>query len=152
MRPFRTDGRQEWVVEYTRKHGKPVELDPPHRGRVGGRREGRPDVAARLDLRDPANLAVARPFLNSPGTWLSGGRRPGARSWTASPPTGSSSAGSRPPRTTHDGGSINAKLGIKFSVGGKKIKLVRHLIEATATVGGGLTGKRLDCLPGAAPP
>jgi hypothetical protein len=150
VHPFRTDGRQEWVLEYTRKHGKPVELIL----RTGVASEGAEkveDVAARLDLRDAANLAVARPFLNSPGTWLSGGVARRAildriathgivERWVS---------------TSEDhsrGGSINAKLGIKFSVGGKKIKLVRHLIEATATIGGGLTGKRLDCLPGAAPP
>ena len=62
--PFRTDGRQEWVLEYTRKAGKPVELilrtAIPEQGA-----EHVTDVAARLDLRDPANMAVAR--LNSNG-------------------------------------------------------------------------------------
>jgi hypothetical protein len=150
VHPFRTDGRQEWVLEYTRKHGRPLEL-VLRTGVASAGAEKVADVAARLDLRVPANLAVARPFLNSAGTWLSGGVARRAildriathgivERWVS---------------TSEDhsrGGSINAKLGIKFSVGGKKIKLVRHLIEATATIGGGLTGKRLDCLPGPAPP
>ena len=108
------------------------------------------DVAARLDLRDPANMAVARPFLESPATWLTGGGR-GKRAVLDRIAT--HGIVERWVSTSEDhsrGMSLSAKLGFKFSVGGKKIKLVRHLIEATATVGGGLTGKRLDCLPGAA--
>jgi hypothetical protein len=149
VRPFRTDGRQEWILEYTRKHGKPVELIL----RTGIASEGAErveDVAARLDLRDPANLAVARPFLESPGTWLSGGTL-GKRAVLDRIAT--HGIVERWVSTSEDhsrGGSINAKLGIKFSLGGKRIKLVRRLIEASATVGGGLTGKRLDCVPSAA--
>jgi hypothetical protein len=146
LRPFRTDGRSEWVVEYTRKAGRAHELVL----RTARSSEGAAivvDVAARLDLRDPANMALARPFLESPRTWLTGGG-PGKRALLDRIAT--HGIVERAVSTSEDhsrGGAFAAKLGVKFGVGARRIKVVRRLVEATATVGG-LTGKRLDCLPG----
>jgi len=148
LRPFRTDGRSEWVVEYTRKAGKPLELVL----RTATTSEGAElveDVAARLDLRDPANMAIARPFLENPATWVTGG---GAGKRAVLDRIATHGIVERAVSMSEDhsrGGSIAVKLGFKFGLGGKKIKLLRRLVEATATVGGGLTGKRLDCLPAA---
>lgn len=148
LRPFRTDGRSEWVVEYTRKGGKPFEL-VLRTAKASQNAERVEDVAARLDLRDPENMGVARPFLTSPGTWVLGG---GAGKRAVLDRIATHGIVERSVSTSEDhsrGGSIAAKLGFKFGIGGKHIKVVKRLVSATATVGGGLTGKRLDCLPGA---
>jgi hypothetical protein len=147
LRPFRTDGRSEWVVEYTRRAGKPLEL--VLRSATASEGAGLvEDVAARLDLRDPANMAIARPFLERPGTWLTGG---GAGKRAVLDRIATHGIVERALSTSEDhsrGGSLAARLGLRFGVSAKKIKHVRRLVDATAAVGGGLTGKRLDCLPG----
>jgi hypothetical protein len=146
LHPFRTDGRQEWVLEYTRKAGESVELILRTAIPAEGA-EQVTDVVARLDLRDPANMAVARPFLTSPETWLSGGNT-GKRAVLDRIAThGIVERWVSRSEDLSRGVSINVALGLKFSAGAKKHNLRRHLIEATAVRGGGLTAKRLDCVP-----
>ena len=53
------------------------------------------------------------------------------------------------PLVSSRGAAASVKLGLKFGLGAKRVKVLRRLVAATATVGGGLTGKRLYCLPAA---
>ena len=144
--PIRTDGRAEWVLEYTRKDGASREL--VLRSAIpsdGGRRVH--DTVARLDLRDPRNLAVARQFLMSPATWATAG---GLGKRALLDRIATHGILERTVSAVQDrsrGLSASAKLGIKFGATGKKIRILRRLLEATAVVGGGLAGRRLDCLP-----
>ena len=143
--PVRTDGRAEWVLEYTRKDGRPRELVLRSAIPSEGAHEVH-DTVARLDLRDPTSMAVARPFLESPATWATAGG-PGKRALLDRIAT--HGIVERTVSAVEDrsrGLSASAKLGFKFGLGGKQIKIQRRLIEATAVVGGGLAGKRLDCL------
>jgi hypothetical protein len=154
--PYRTPlfsaGRNDWIVELTRdKGGRFRELVLRDATiSLGGKRVT--ETVARLDLRDPGNLEAARPFLASTVPWTVPG---GGTKQAILDRIASHGVVERLTSTVEDrsrGFSASIKFGIKLSLGGKKIKIMRRLVEATAIVGGGLTGKRLDCLPGTAPP
>jgi len=146
--PVVTRGRNEVIAEYTRdRAGKPRELvfrtaAPSDGGTVT-------DTVARLDLRDPANLMAARQFIDSPVPWesIGGPGKQAVMDRIATHGIVETSVSKIDDRSR--GAAASVKLGLKFGLGAKKVKVLRRLVAATATVGGGLTGKRLDCLPAA---
>ena len=117
--PSRGRGRDEWMVEYTFGRDGPREIafrrawPEAHGDRVA-------ETVARLDLRDPANLASpgrcsprASPGRRAPG-------RASAPCWTGSPPTASSSAPSSRRRRLHGRLGLGPRR-LKFGAGGRKI-------------------------------
>ena len=140
-------GKAQWVAEYTRgPHGEPRELvlrtatSPPGGNTVT-------EIAARLDLTDPANYAYVNAAIDDYGVPRAG-------------PLGSIRGAILDRIATHGtvetmvsdvgessrGFAVGLKLGIKFRVGGKKLTVHRKLVRATVQTGS-LVGKRLDCLP-----
>ena len=143
-------GKAQWVAEYTRgPHGEPRELvlrtatSPPGGNTVT-------EVAARLDLTDPANYRYVSAAIDD-------------RSIPRAGPLGSIRGAILDRIATHGtvetmasdvdessrGFAIGVKLGIKFRVGGKRLTVHRKLVKATVQRGA-LVGKRLDCLPASA--
>jgi hypothetical protein len=143
--PMLTRGRNEWVVEYTRKDGEPRELllrtiAPGDRG------HRMTEIVARLDLRNATNREIAGPFLRNPLTWKSAG---GVGKQALMNRIATHGTVERAVSEVDDdsrGAAFSIKLGIKFGLGGRKIKIVRRLVEATASANG-VNGRRLDCLP-----
>jgi hypothetical protein len=142
-------GRSEWIVEYSHDHaGRPVELafrtalPSKHGSRVT-------DTVARLDLRDPANLESARPFLTSQEPWSSVAG--GASKQAVLDRIATHGTIERSVSDIHDdtkGMSLSLSGGWKFGVGGKHVKVRKTLVSATVQRGT-LVGKRLDCVPAA---
>jgi hypothetical protein len=142
-------GKAQWIAEYTRgPHGEPREfvLRTAASGPAGKKVT---EVAARLDVSDPANFEFVRPAIDSVSTPRAG-------------PLGSIRQVILDRIATHGtvetmvsevddssrGGSVDVKLGFKFGLGGKKLDVHRRLVGAMIQHGA-LVGKRLDCLPAA---
>ena len=105
------------------------------------------ETAARLDLRDPANLEIARPFLASQAPWSS--IAGGASKQAVLDRIASDGIVERSVTDVDDdsrGASLSLTGGWKFGIGGKKVKIHRTLVTATVRRGG-VAGQRLDCLP-----
>jgi hypothetical protein len=100
---------------------------------------------ARLDLRDPGNLAVARPLIDTRLPW---------------PPhvlerwqdvmrrIGTHGTIERTVSTVEDdsvGASGSVRAGYRFGGGGKVIRIHKRLVEATAHTGGSGARERFDC-------
>jgi hypothetical protein len=140
-------GRSEWIAEYTRDTSGPREIvfrtaAPSHAGKE------LTETVARLDLRDPANLAVARPLLDSPEPWSSVG---GAGKQAVMDRIATHGVVERTISAVDDrswGASAAVKAGLRFSLGGKRVKVHKTLREATIQRGA-LRGARLDCVPAA---
>jgi len=137
-------GKAEWVSEYTRgPHGEPRELVL----RTALSRSHRiTESIAHLDLTDPANLAIARPFLDTPmpRSFPFGAARQALLDRIAT-----HGVVERLVSDVHDdslGASIDFKAGLEFGLGGKKLAVHRTLTEASVRRGA-LTGRRLDCVP-----
>lgn len=152
LTPLLAAGRNDWIVELTREEGggfRELVLRDTTIA-LGGQRVT--ETIARLDLRDPGNLAAARPFLDAPIPWTLPG---GSTKQAVLDRIASHGAVERLTSTVEDrsrGVSASIRLGAKLSLSAKKVKILRRLVEATAVVGGGLVGRRLDCLPEAAAP
>jgi hypothetical protein len=138
-------GRTEWVSEYTRgPHGEPREI--VLRTAISRSANRVSETVAHLDLTDPANHAIARPFLGTPmpRSFPFGAARQALLDRIATHGTVE--------RLTSDvdddsrGAAFEVEAGIKFGFGGKRVSVHRTLVEATVRRGG-LTGKRLDCVP-----
>jgi hypothetical protein len=130
-------GSVEWIVEFTQGPDGPRELAfrtavPSERGNHVS------ETVARLDLREPENLAIARPFLSG---------RAGKDAVLAR--IGTHGVVERSETDIEDG-SKGAALsfggGWKFGLSGKKVSVHKRLVEATVQRGA-LMGKRLDCVP-----
>jgi hypothetical protein len=103
------------------------------------------ETVARLDLRDPANLAIARLLFES------------TKRWTAVGGAGKRAVMDR--IATHgivertvsdiDDDSASASFGVsggwKFALGGRKVAVHKRLVRATVQRGA-LAGARLDCV------
>ena len=137
-------GKGEWLAEYTRgPHGEPREI--VLRTATSGPDNRVKETVAHLDLTDPANYAIARPFLGTPmpRSFPFGAARRALLDRIATNGTVE--------RLTSDvdddsrGLSFDFKAGLKFGLGGKKVSVHRTLVEATVQRGA-RTGKRLDCI------
>ena len=147
--PFRSSpygrGRDEWVAEYTSgPDGAPREI---------AFRQARPSSAgntvtetvARLDLRDPANLAIARPLFESKQRWTAVG---GAGKQAVMDRIATHGVVERTVTDVDDdstGAAFAVSGGWKFGLGGKKVTVHKRLVRANVQRGA-LNGARLDCL------
>ncbi len=136
----RGHGREEWLVEYTFSRDGPREIAfrrmdaSDHGGRST-------ETVMRLDLRDPSNLAVARPLLDTRLPW------PGALRGRVDAVLARIGTHGTVERTVSEvaddsvGGSASAR---RFGLAGKLIRVHRRLVEATARTGGA-ERDRFDC-------
>lgn len=136
-------GREEWTAEYTFSAGGPRELAFRHI--IPGDRDSRQtEIVARLDLRDPANVAVARPLLGVRFPW---GARERAALAAVSERIASHGTIERTVSSIEDdsrGISGSVRGGAKFGAAFKRIAVHRSLVEASARAGG-FERRRLDC-------
>jgi hypothetical protein len=139
-------GREEWVVEYTFGRAGPREI-AFRRGDAsdGGKRVS--ETVMRLDLREPANLAVARPLIDTRLPWPPDIR---ARVEAVLRRIATDGTVERAISEVDDrswGASGSVRGGLEFGAGGKRIKVHRKLVEATARTGGPYERERFDCQP-----
>jgi hypothetical protein len=147
--PFRSSpygrGRDEWVAEYTSGPDGPREIafrqaTPSSAGNTVT------ETVARLDLRDPINLAIARPLFESTRRWTAVG---GAGKQVVMDRIATHGVVERTVSDIHDdsvGASVGISGGWRFALGGRKVAVHRRLVRATVQRGA-LTGARLDCVP-----
>lgn len=145
LAPVTTRGRNEWLAELTRGPGGEARELVLRRAvtEPGGSRIR--ETIARLDLRVPENLAIARPLVDGPMP-----RSFGAGAAAVLERIATHGIVERLVSTIQDGsrgGAVSVKAGLKFSVAAKRVQVVRRLVAATASVAGGVAGRRLDCLP-----
>jgi hypothetical protein len=141
-------GRNDWIAEFTRDASGPRELvfRTAVQGDLGDQLT---ETVARLDLRDPANLEVARPLLDSPQPWSAVG---GAGKQAVMDRIATHGVVERTVSAVDDdssGASAGIKALLKFSVSGKRVKIHKRLVQATARLGTALDRRRLDCIPAA---
>jgi hypothetical protein len=101
---------------------------------------------ARLDLRDPANLESARPFLTSQEPWSSVAG--GASKQAVIDRIATDGVVERSVTDVHDdskGASLSLSGGWRFGIGGKHVKVHKTLVSATVQRGA-VVGARLDCV------
>jgi hypothetical protein len=146
--PFRSSpygrGRDEWVAEYTSGPDGPREIafrqaSPSHAGATVT------ETVARLDLRDPANLAIARALFDSKDRWTAVG---GAGKQAVMDRIATHGVVERTVTRVEDdstGASLAISGGWKFGLGGKKLSVHKRLVRATVQRGA-LSGARLDCV------
>ena len=137
-------GRDEWIAEYTRGPDGPREIAFR---RVVPSAAGTKvtETFARLDLRDPSNLAIALPLFESHERWSAVG---GAGKQAVLDRIATHGVVDRTVTSVQDasrGASFAVSGGWKFGLGGKKVAVHRRLVEATVQRGA-LSGARLDCL------
>jgi hypothetical protein len=148
LTPSKGRGRTEWVVELTvDEQRRPVEL---------AFRNARPsnfgntltEVVKRLDLRDPENLAAARPMLSRP-SWP---HRAGPDDQALRQRLGTHGTTERLTYAIDDrtiGASGVLKAAVEVGLGVKHVNVTRKLVDASADRGA-VTGRRLDCVPSGA--
>ena len=145
--PSKGRGRSEWIAEYTRDASGPRELVLRTAAPSDAGKE-LTETAARLDLRDPANLAVARPLLDSQEPWSAVG---GAGKQAVMDRIATHGVVERTVSAVDDrswGASAAVKAGLRFSLSGKRVKVLKRTVEASVQRGA-LKGARLDCVPAA---
>ena len=99
---------------------------------------------ARLDLRDPGNLAVARALVDVSWPWPTD-LIPNIRAVAARIASTARSNAARRRSTTRRGrAAAEGSEGMKFGLSYKRIKVHRSLVDASARVGG-LERRRQDC-------
>jgi hypothetical protein len=139
-------GKADWVAEYTKgPHGDPREL--VLRTAAMGADDRVTEIAARLDLTDPANFAIVAPALG-PLSVPQAGPAGSIRQFILNR-IASHGAVERLVSDVEDdsqGASFSIAAGLKFGLGAKRVAIHKRLVTASAQRGG-LTGKRLDCLP-----
>ncbi len=139
----RGHGREEWLVEYTFSRDGPREIafrriDATVRG------DRSEESVMRLDLRDPENLAVARPLLDTRLPWPRALR---GRVDAVLARIGTHGTVERTVSEVADdsvGGSLAIRGAGKFGLAGKLIRVHRRLVDATARTGG-RERERFDC-------
>jgi hypothetical protein len=138
-------GRDEWLVEYTVgrelvfRHAEPDDL--------GNKLT---ETIARLDLRDPANLAAARPLLEHGLPWPPGD---GPRKQAVMRRIVSHGVIERTVSEIDDdskGASGWVRGGLKLGASARKVQVRRQLVQASVQRGA-LDGARLDCVPARVP-
>ena len=123
--PFSTpllaaDASSDWIVELTREKGggfRELVLRDATIA-LGGKRVA--ETIARLDLRNPGNLAAARPFLDAPIPWTVPG---GSTKQAVLDRIASHGAVERLTSTVEDrsrGVSASIRFGVKLSLGGRR--------------------------------
>jgi hypothetical protein len=137
-------GRTEWIAEYSHDRGGPREL-AFRTAKPGDHGNSVTETVARLDLRDPANLRIARPFLASQEPWsaLGGGAKQAVLDRITT-----HGVVERTVTAIDDdskGAALSLSGGWKFGIGGKKIAVHKRLVRATVQRGA-LAGARLDCV------
>ncbi len=137
-------GRDEWIAEYTRGPDGPREIAFR---RVAPSAAGTKvtETVARLDLRDPENLAIALPLLESHERWSAVG---GAGKQAVLNRIATHGVVERTVTSIQDdsrGASFAVSGGWKFGLGGKRVAVHRRLVEATVQRGAS-SGARLDCV------
>ncbi|MDA0159350.1 hypothetical protein OM076_03650 [Solirubrobacter ginsenosidimutans] len=140
-------GKAQWVAEYTRgPHGEPREfvlrtaISKPPGNTVT-------EVAAHLDVSDPANFEYIRPAVDDYGVPRAaplGSMRQVILDRIATHGTVDTIVSTV--NETSRGLSVSAKIGLKFGLGGKQLTVHKSLVSATVQRGA-LVGKRLDCVP-----
>jgi hypothetical protein len=132
-------GKAEWIAEYTRGPDGPRELvfRTARPAKLGNHVT---ETVARLDLRDPSNLALARALIGSPGTAAK--RALAERILTH----GVVETNEIDVEDDSKGASLSFSGGWKFGLGGKHVTVHRTLVKATVQRGA-LSGRRLDCVP-----
>jgi hypothetical protein len=137
-------GREEWLMEYTYGAAGPRQIafrraEPDE---LGNRMT---ETVARLDLRDPANYAVARPLLDTTLPWPPDVDRK-VRAVLARAAT--NGVVERTVSEIDDnswGVSGSVRGGLRFGGGVRKVKIHKRLVEATARTGGPHDRERFDC-------
>jgi hypothetical protein len=133
-------GRDEWLVEYTLgrelvfRHAEPADLG----NKVT-------ETIARLDLRDPGNLAAARPLLEHNLPWPPGD---GPRKAAVMRRIATHGVIERTVSEIDDdskGASGSIRGGLKLGASARKLKIRKQLVQATVQRGA-LAGARLDCV------
>src|SRR4051812_938075 len=131
-------GPVQFVAEYTSGPDGPREL--AFRRAVPARRgNGVTETIARLDLRDPANWAVARPVVA--GLRIADVDAVLQRIRVA----GTTERYVSAVRDNTRGASASLKLGLKFGVSGTRIEIHRQLVDASARTAGSGERERFDC-------
>ena len=134
-------GREEWVLEYTFGHGRARELVLRHGEPSRGGKQ-LTETVMRLDLREPANLAVVAPLLD-------GGFPSAKANFNAllarivSDGIIETTVSSVQDDTTGVSGSLADE--IKFGGEAKRINVHKQLVSATALTGGPYPRERFDC-------
>jgi len=140
----RGHGREEWLVEYTFSRDGPREIGF-RRMNATDRGDRSEESVMRLDLRDPENLAVARPLLDTRLPW------PGALRGRVDAVLARIGTHGTVERTISEvaddsvGGSMAINARGKFGLAGKLIHVHRRLVGATARTGGA-ERDRFDCV------
>jgi hypothetical protein len=146
LTPSKGRGRTEWIVELTvDAQRRPIELafrnaTPSNTGNT------LTEVVKRLDLRDPANYAAARPLLEHRPSWP---RRSGPSDGALEQRIATHGTTETLAYAVEDdtiGASGALKAAVALGLGAKRVKITRRLVEATVQRGA-LTGQRLDCVP-----
>jgi hypothetical protein len=104
------------------------------------------ETVARLDLRDPANYAIARPLLDTRLPWPPDIDRK-VRAVLAR--IGTHGVVERTVSELDDGsGGVSGSVrgGWKFGAGGRRIKVHKQLVSASARTGGSHERDRFDCI------
>jgi hypothetical protein len=133
-------GRDEWLVEYT--VGRELVFRHAEPQALGNKVT---ETIARLDLRDPANLAAARPLLEHGLPWPPGG---GAGQEAVMRRIATHGVIERTVSEIDDdskGASGSIQGGLKLGASARKVKVRKQLVQATVQRGA-LTGARLDCV------
>ncbi|MDA0169136.1 hypothetical protein OJ998_08575 [Solirubrobacter taibaiensis] len=142
LMPSKGLGKQEWLAEVTLSPDGPREI-AFRRAAAGDMDSTLTETVYRLDLRDPANRAVAAPLLAAKLPW-------GNREAIAAVAERIKSHGTieRTVSSVEDdtrGVSGSVKGGWKFGGAVKRIKVHRELVSASARAGG-LERARYDCV------
>jgi hypothetical protein len=137
-------GRDEWLVEYTLGPAGPREIafrraEPGDLGNLVA------ETVARLDLRDPANYAVARPLVETRLPWPPDVSR---RARDVLARIGTHGVIERTVSEVDDDSravSGSVRGGWKFGAGGRRIDIHKRLVDASARTGGPYERDRFDC-------
>lgn len=137
-------GRVEWIAEYTHDRSGPREL-AFRTAKPGDHGNKVTETVARLDLRDPENLEIARPFLASQEPWsaIGGGSKQAVLDRIATHGVVERTVTAIDDDTK--GAVLSLSGGWKFGLGGKKVAVHKRLVRATVQRGA-LAGARLDCV------
>ena len=137
-------GHDEWLGEYTFSRSGPREIafrraDPDRLGRR------LTETVARLDLRDPANYAVARPLLEARLPWPPAIERDVRAVLARIATDGVVERTVSEVDDDSSGVSGSVRGGWKFGAGARRIRIHKRLVDATARTGGPYARERFDC-------
>jgi len=137
--PAAAGTQRSWTADVTWERGAARELVLRTATGGGGRVE---EYSAALDLRDPANLAVARRLLAPGRSTPADLRALVERIRTAGAIERDGYAVSERRR----GFSVGARLGVGFGLEHRRISAERRLVDAVTWIRGGPPRRRFDCL------